>query len=370
MLGPGKGRAVVAVAALSLIGGLAVGCGGADQPGSVASPSPSLTVTATTPPPTSKPEPEPGLARAKVVLVREFADGQRALVAYDFVTGTSRRLVDLSRDEDPAVSPDGTQAVLVRANGPLRNPVTNSWMSKSGSRLVLIDLVNGDERMLTPTAYRTKRYSPQWNREDGWVYYLERAGRDPLWLMRVNPETAQAERVPHGRNVASFTIEPDGLHAWVSAAWCSTRPSAPATCEPRAYRLTLATGDVKVHRVQMWQSEVAWTPNGRWIAISQVSTDGSQLSVARWPGDWTGAPRALFEMSAQYPRFFTHFDGVDWQPDAASVVIGIKRVDMRESQAVYDRWSVSLVDRRTGERTDITPQGAADTSFDVWWPEG
>jgi hypothetical protein len=33
-----------------------------------------------------------------------------------------------------------------------------------------------------------------------------------------------------------------------------------------------------------------------------------------------------------------------------------------------DRWYVSLIDRRTGERTDITPAGVADTSFDVWWP--
>jgi hypothetical protein len=78
----------------------------------------------------------------------------------------------------------------------------------------------------------------------------------------------------------------------------------------------------------------------------------------------------LFEVPAQIPRFFTHFQGVGWQPGADHIVIGIKRVDMTGSQAVYDRWNVSLIDRRTGERTDITPRGAADTSFDVWWPEG
>ncbi len=370
MLRPTKRRAVAAVDVLSVIGGLTVGCGGADQPGTAASPTPSLTVTATTSAPPTTNRPEPGLTRAKVVLVREFADGQRALVAYDFLTGRSRRLADLSRDEYPTVSPDGRQVVLVRANGPWRSRVTNEWMAKSGSHLVQINLVDRRETVLTDIPSGQKVYSPQWNREDGWVYFLRRVGLGPPVLMRLNPDTMQREPVPHGRGVAGFTIEPDGKHAWVLAAWCSTTPNAPATCEPRAYRLTFATGDVKVHRVQVWQSEVAWTPNGRWIAVSEVSTNGSRLSVSRWSTGWAQPGNALLELPEQIPRFFTHFDGVGWQPNADHIVIGIKRVDVSGNQGVVDRRYVSLIDRRTGEAEVITPPGVADTSFDVWWPEG
>ena len=381
MLRPTKVRRVVlAVGALSLAGALAVGCGGADQSGTSASPTPTLTVTATTSasPTTSKPSPEPGLTRSKVVLVREFADGQRALVAYDFSTGRSRRLVDLSRDEDPTVSPDGTQVVLVRANGPWRDPVTNRWLAKSGSRLVLIDLVDGDERMLTSAAHRTKRYSPQWNHEDGWVYYREQAGKNPMWLMRVNPETGQVERVQHGRGITGFTLQPDQRYAWVRATWCAD-PRAGCACE--AWRLDLTTGQVTLHRAHLCEADsLVWSASGHRLAYAVTGDEGTQLYVAPWPGSWRRPPqqarppasRLLYEGPGRPGSSGTFFGGLGWTPGDRAVVLASRHATWGPnwSSPAFDRWYVSLIDRRTGERTDITPRGAADTSFDVWWPAG
>ncbi|MGB2839674.1 MAG: hypothetical protein WBC76_07565 [Actinomycetes bacterium] len=373
MLRPTKGRRVVlAAAALALVGGLAVGCGGADEPGTT--PTPTVTVTATTsrPPTTSEPSPEPGLARAKVVLVREFPDGQRALVAYDFSTGKSRRLVDLSRDEDPTVSPDGTQVVLVRANGPWRDPRDHEWLAKSGSHLVLIDLVDGGETVLTDIPSGQKVSSPEWNRSDGWIYFLGPVGRSATGLVRLNPDTMQREPVPHGRGVTRFVLEPDGTHALISVAdvWCRTVQLPLDKCQtPREWRLDLGTGSFRRHPVQAFEADLAWTPTGSRLAAIQGG-GGAGLYTTNQPSSWFGPRNLLYAAVWDLPSSITHFTGVAWEPDGSHVVLGAREGRIRRLSPVFDRWYVSLIDRRTAERTDITPPGAADTSFDVWWPEG
>jgi hypothetical protein len=372
MLGPGKGRAVVAVAALSLVGGLAVGCGGADEPG--AAPSPSLTVTVTTPPApaTGKPVREPGPDRPKVVLVREFADGQRALIAYDFSTGKSRRLADLSRDEDPTVSPDGTQVVIVRANGPWRDPRDHQWLAKSGSHLVLIDLVDGRETVLTDIPSGQKVYSPEWNREDGWVYFVGPVGRSATGLVRLNPDTMQREPVPNGRGVIRFILEPDGTHALISVSdvWCRTVELPLDRCQtPHEWRLDVGTGSFRTHPVQAFEADVAWTPTGSWLAAIQGG-GGAGLYVTTQPRSWYRTRNLLYAAAWDLPSSITHFTGVGWQPDGSHVVLGAREGHMQRWYAVFDRWYVSLIDRQTGERVDITPPKVADTSFEVWWPEG
>ena len=37
--------------------------------------------------------------------------------------------------------------------------------------------------------------------------------------MRVQPDTGRTQRVPHGHDIADFTLEPDGRHAWVTTSW-------------------------------------------------------------------------------------------------------------------------------------------------------
>ncbi len=372
MLGPTKARVVVAVGALSLLGGLAVGCGGADRPGGAASPTPSLTVTATTSAPPVTNKPDPGLTRAKVVLVREFADGERALVAYDFETGRSRRLVDLSRDEDPTVSPDGTQVVLVRANGPWRDPRDQQWLAKSGSHLVQINLVDRSEIVLTDIPSGQKVYSPQWNREDGWVYFLRREGPGPPVLVRLNPDTMQREPVPHGRGVTRFVLEPDGTHALISVSdvWCRTVQLPLDKCQtPHEWRLDLGTGSFRSHPVQAFEAIVAWTPTGSRLAATQGG-GGASLYATNRPSSWSSSRNLLYTAVWDLPSSITHFTGVGWEPDGSRVVLGAREGHSQKWYVVFDRWYVSLIDRRTGERTDITPPRAADTSFDVWWPEG
>ncbi len=368
---------VVASCIAVLAGGL-VACGG-DSDQSSSSPSPSLSTSrpvATTPAsPTD--DAVPVLTQPSVIIVRELPDGERMLVAYDLADGTLEELVSLSRDEDPTVSPDGEQVVLVRANGPLRDPVTNRWSAKSGAHLVLIDLVDGDERMLTPVAYRTRRYSPQWNHVDGWVYYLEQAEHDPMRLMRVNPETAQTERVPHGRSVTGFTLQPDERYAWVRATWCADRR---AGCPCEAWRLDLTSGLATLHRAQVCEADsLVWAASGDRLAFTATGDEGSLLYVAPWPGTWQRPPRQsspasrrLYEGPGRPGSSGTFFGSVGWTPEDRAVVLASRHATWGPnwSSPTFDRWYVSLIDRRTGERTDITPRRAADTSFDVWWPEG
>ena len=227
-----------------------VGCGGSDEPAS--SPTPSITVSATPSPSTSRPtttETPAPLEHASVVIVREFPDGQRRLVAYDFTTGQTKDLVAVSRDENPAVSPDGTHVVVERANGPWRDPITNHWLAKSGSRLVLINLIDGDETQLTPIVEGTRAQTPQWNRVDGWIYYITTApgtGRTrTTHLMRLQPDTGQIQRVPHGHGVTDFTLEPDGRHAWVTTFW--RWPNSPSWNRGGAWRLNLESGRTFLH---------------------------------------------------------------------------------------------------------------------------
>jgi Tol biopolymer transport system component len=307
------------------------------------------------------------------VLVREFADGQRALVAYDFSTGSSRRLADLSRDENPTVSPDGTQVVLVRANGPWRDPRDQRWLAKSGSHLVLIDLVDGTETALTDIPSGQRVGSPQWNRSDGWIYFLGPVGRSATGgLVRLNPETMQREPVPNGRGVGRFILEPDGTHALISVSdvWCRTVQLPVDECEtPHEWRLDLGTGSFRSHPVQAFEADVAWTPTGSRLAATQGG-GGAGLYVTNQPSSWFRSRNLLYAAVWELPSSITHFTGVAWEPDGSHVVLGSREGRIQRFSPVFDRWYVSLIDRRTGERTDLTPRGVADTSFDVWWPEG
>jgi hypothetical protein len=371
-------RAVAAAGTVvALAMGVLLGCGGSDEPApggssTTTSPSSSASPSVRTPTPTL----QNPLQQPSVVIVREVPGGERMLVAYDLTDGTTDELVTLSRDEDPTVSPDGTQVVLVRANGPWRDPVTNAWQSKSGSHLVLIDLVDGSERMVTPRSYRTKRLSPQWNGEDGWVYYLEQAGRDPIWLMRVNPETGETERVPSGRGITGFTLMPDERYAWVRATLLR-KMTIKGACE--AWRLDLTTGQVNLHRAHVCEADsLVWSASGDRLAFTGTLFDeGSLLYVAPWPGSWrrpqqqSGPPasRRLYEGPGRPGSSGNFFGSVGWTQDDRAVVLASRHATWGPSgtSPTFDRWYVSLIDRRTGVRTDITPSGIADTSFGVWW---
>jgi hypothetical protein len=355
---------------VALSAAVLAGCGGSDE--SASSPTPSITVSPTPSPSRTTEAPAP-LEDASIVIVRELQDGRRRLVAYDFTTGQTKELVPLGRDENPAVSPDGTQVVVERANGPWRDPITNHWLAKSGSRLVLINLIDGDETQLTPIVEGTRVQTPQWNRVDGWLYYITstpgpekpRTNR----LMRVRPDSGQIQRVPHGRGVTDFTLEPDGRHARVLTFW--RWPNSPT--RGGAWRLNLETGQTALHALHTYQSgDVAWAPSGNRVAITANFENGG-LSVAPWPDGWNPPPD-----NDRWPAHeiyhgpgLTTFGDLGWQPNASHVVLQSERGHMNAKLTgllPVDRWYVSLVDRRTGERTDITPPGVADTSFDVWWP--
>ena len=375
MMRPTAFRPLLTVAmTVALSAAALVGCGGSDEPAS--SPTPSITVSATPSPSTGRPtttETPAPLEHASVVIVREFPDGQRRLVAYDFTTGQTKDLVAVSRDENPAVSPDGTHVVVERANGPWRDPITNHWLAKSGSRLVLINLIDGDETQLTPIVEGTRAQTPQWNRVDGWIYYITTTpatGRTrTTHLMRLQPDTGQTQRVPHGHGVTDFTLEPDGRHARVTTFW--RWPNSPT--RGGAWRLNLESGQTSLHALHTYQSgDVAWAPSGNRVAIT-ANWESGGLSVAPWPDGWSPPPdndrwpaREIYHGPG-----LTTFGDLGWQPDASHVVLQSERGHMNAKLTrllPVDRWYVSLIDRRTGQRTDITPPGVADTSFDVWWP--
>jgi hypothetical protein len=360
--------------ALALSVAVLAGCGSTDETAS--SPTPTLTVSPTpgdpAPPKTPKSDSPPPLDHASVVIVRELPDGQRRLVAYDFTTAQTKDLVALSRDENPAVSPDGTHVVVERANGPWRDPITTHWLAKSGSRLVLINLINGDETQLTPIVEGTRAQTPQWNRHDGWIYYITSTpttgNTRTTHLIRLQPDTGQTQPVPHGRGVIDFTIEPNGRHAWVSTFW--RWPDSPT--RGGAWRLNLNTGKTSLLGLHGYQGgDVAFTPSGNRVAIT-ANVESGWLSVAPWPDGWSPPPDAWWRARVIYQGpSLTTFGDLGWQPNASHVVLQSEhgRMNAKLTHLLpVDGWYVSLIDRRTGDRTDITPPGAADTSFDIWWP--
>ncbi len=378
MMRPTALRPLLTIAmTIALSAAVLAGCGGADEPAS--SPTSSITVTPTPSPSRTTKTPAP-LEDASVVIVRELPDGQRRLVAYDFTTGLTKDLVSISRDENPAVSPDGTQVVVERANGPERDPITNHWLAKSGSHLVLISLIDGDQQVVTPIAPGARVHTPQWNRFDGWIYYTVSTpapGKTRTnHLMRLRSDTGQTQRVPHGRGVFEFTLEPDGKHAYVHTLWhWPSMPNWGRRIRGGAWRLNLETGHVSLHALQAYEyfGDVSWTPSGSRVAITH-NVESGWLSVAPWPDGWSPPPQ-INQGRAREIYFappLTTYGDLGWQPGGSQVVLESERGHMNPRQTrllPVDRWYVSLIDRRTGERTDITPPGVADTSFDVWWPD-
>jgi hypothetical protein len=141
--------------------------------------------------------------------------------------------------------------------------------------------------------------------------------------------------------------------------------------------LNVTTGATKLHALQTYVGgEVAWASSAERVAITR-NTERSDLSVAPWPGKWRPPLKSnrwpahvIYLAPSQWPRHVTFFGDLDWQPDASHVVLASVRArNVNQPDVRHDRWYVSLIDRRSGERTDITPPGAADTTFDVWWPE-
>ena len=122
-------------------------------------------------------------------------------------TAQTRRmeLADLGREvglSSPAISPDGSRVAVIRSNA-------NYEENRFDRSLLLIEVENGTERLLTPGRRRVS--SPQWSPSGNRLAFLDTVddGKTQIYVM---PMTAgEAKRVTNvERGVRSYAWRPDG----------------------------------------------------------------------------------------------------------------------------------------------------------------
>jgi hypothetical protein len=284
-------------------------------------------------------------------------------------SGQTRTLVPLGRDDEPTVSPDGTEVVVTTHTGPIsrRDARWAPWrLSGTGTHLTLISLVDGSRQPLTHQVKGRFDTSPTWNRAgDGWVYFL-RSGR----LMRLLPRTDEVRHVPHGDGISQFVLEPGGKTAWVEASWCR-----PGDGCGGAWRLDLGSGAVKPHTFDPAVSgDLAWSPDGARLAYAPNACGFPScpaLYVQRWPD---GRLRPVLEAPSSdgVPRAWTVYGTVGWQSGHQRVVLQTTRLAWAHDP--YGKVEVLgqrilLVDPADGSSVPIGGRSERDQDFDVWLGE-
>lgn len=179
----------------------------------------------------------------------------------------------------------GTAGIEVIPNGPVVNvrafAQQGSLAFISRGELWLLDGQGAVLRRLASHGGRFRPVAPSFSPDGKWLAYLEtpRSGNESysrLWIARSDGSGAHV--VP-GLQVAS-------LYGWsptqdlIAVAAGPERTKRPCPCySPTTLRIASPQGSVRTLARSSWINGAAWSPNGRRIAVSEISYPVSKLVV-------------------------------------------------------------------------------------------
>lgn len=199
-------------------------------------------------------------------------------------------LADLGREvglSSPAISPDGSRVAVVRSNA-------NYEENRFDRSLLLIDVTNGTERLLTPGRRRVS--SPQWSPSGDQLAFLDTVeeGQAQIYVM---PMTGgEAKRVTNvERGVRSYAWRPDGE----ALAFTTTDAAEEREGEERhnrsfevgdnVYLAQSAPTSAHIWLVGAAGGEPERLTSGEWSVTGFAwAPDGAALAYARQPRPHTG----------------------------------------------------------------------------------
>jgi TolB protein len=136
--------------------------------------------------------------------------------------------------------------------------------------------------------------------------------------------------------------------------WTAALHAAPPAKGGTGSRPAAASARLDPPRDELFQQDVAWSPDGQWLAFSEYS-GGATFAPDKWAvyvvkPDGTGKKRVL-----------EHARSVSWHPDGKRLAVGFQETDVNEE--IYS------VDLNGGSRKRLTDHPGLDT-FPAWSPQG
>lgn len=267
----------------------------------------------------------------------------RELVSEPVWSPDCRRIAFIQRGLLWLADPDGTGVTRVPTPTGI-HPQRPSW-SPDGTRIAFSDLE------FVATSGGTE--------QRGHIYVMEADGSNLKQLTSGPYEDESPSWSPDGKKIAFHRLEFGNL---ATRSGGSERYIVTMTSDGK--RLKRIFGELAdrawANRVAWsWESEPAWSPDGKQIALKY----SHRLAIANVDAkNFKDDFRVLFDVGLRFSG-----SRISWSPDGSRIAISRRLVE--PSGRMSEDESIAIVDVASGVATDITPRGAHHVN-PHWSPDG
>ncbi|MCY3893609.1 MAG: cell wall-binding repeat-containing protein [Acidimicrobiaceae bacterium] len=269
--------------------------------------------------------------------------GDRDFAAEPVWSPDCRRIAFTQRGQLWLAEPDGSGATRVSTPGGI-HPQHPSW-SPDGTRFAFSNL-----EFVTTTAGREQRRH---------IFVMEADGSNLKQLTSGSYEDERPSWSPDGKQIAFHRLEFENL---ATRSGRAERYIVTMTSDGK--RLKRIFGELAerawANRVEWpWESQPAWSPDGKQIALKYRHRLAiANVDATSFKDDF----RVFFDIGVRFGG-----SNISWSPDGTK--IAISRHLVARSGRLSDDKSIAIVDVASGVATDITPRGE-DHFNPHWSPDG